>query len=77
MERVHVRVKRLACWAVIHGIVHAIDRDILCLKGGGRTVHDFRHLWRNGSPFGDHPLRLERCREDWFGPCTEREPYDS
>ena len=21
-------------------------------------------------PFGDHPLRLERCREDEHGPCA-------
>ena len=21
-------------------------------------------------PFGDHPLKLERYREDWHGPCA-------
>ena len=42
--------------------------------------HDNHHHHHKRIPFGDHPLKSERCREDLHGPCarmtrTNREVY--
>ena len=51
-----------------------------CLRCGARraravraisTECEFmRRLQAGWIPFGDHPLKLERCREDQHGPCA-------
>jgi len=38
-------------------------------KNKAATKSDKEHAW-GWIPFGDHPLKSERCREDLHGPCA-------
>ena len=33
-------------------------------------VYVYIYIYILWIPFGDHPLKLERCREDQHGPCA-------